>query len=67
MTRAEAFLTGTVPSEPTIEKASRIVGETMVEASGRRKSTEYKQPVVSVLVHRAIRRALGEREGDGKQ
>lgn len=60
MVEAEKFLKGTVPSEETIEKACLMVGQAMVEASGIRKSTEYKQPVVSVLVHRAIKDALAE-------
>lgn len=60
MSKAEELLTGAVPSDPTIEKASLMVGEAMVEMSGIRKSTEYKQPVVSVLVQRAIKDALAK-------
>jgi len=60
MVEAEKFLKGTVPSEKTIEKASLMVGQAMVDASGIRKSTEYKQPVVSLLVHRAIKDALAQ-------
>ncbi len=60
MSKAEEFLTGAVPSDPTIEKASLMVGEAMVEMSGIRKSTEYKLPVVSVLVRRAIKSILAE-------
>jgi len=60
MSKAEKFLTGAIPSGPTIEKAGSMVGETMVEMSGIRKSTEYKKPVVSVLVRRAIQEALAK-------
>jgi CO/xanthine dehydrogenase FAD-binding subunit len=60
MTRAEEFLAGAIPSEPTIEKGCLIVGESMVEMSGVRKSTEYKQPVVNVLVRRALQDILAE-------
>lgn len=60
MVGAEKFLRGTVPSEETIEKACLMVGQAIVEASGIRKSTEYKRPVVSVLVRRAIKEVLGK-------
>ncbi|NIQ38412.1 MAG: xanthine dehydrogenase family protein subunit M [Proteobacteria bacterium] len=60
MTRAEEFLMGAIPSEPTIERGCRIVGESMVELSGVRQSTEYKRPVVNVLVRRALQDILAE-------
>ncbi len=59
MWEAEKVLRGAIPSEGTIERASRLVARAMVEASGLRKSTEYKQPVVSILVSRAIKNAIG--------
>jgi CO/xanthine dehydrogenase FAD-binding subunit len=60
MWEAEKLLRGTIPSGETIERACRLVGQAMVEASGLRKSTEYKQPVVNILVDRAIKRLLAE-------
>ena len=58
MTEAENLLRGAVPSEEVLEGACLKIGEAMVEASGVRKSTEYKQPVVHTLVKRAIQDAL---------
>jgi CO/xanthine dehydrogenase FAD-binding subunit len=60
MQEAEKVLNGTIPSEETLQRACRLVGQAMVEASGFRKSTEYKQPVVNILVDRAIKKLLAE-------
>jgi CO/xanthine dehydrogenase FAD-binding subunit len=58
MTEAEKLLRGTVPSEELIEQACLMIGKAMLEASGIRKSAEYKQPVVQTLVKRALQDAL---------
>jgi CO/xanthine dehydrogenase FAD-binding subunit len=58
VTEAENLLIGTIPSEEMIERACRMVGRRMMDLSGVRKSTEYKQPVVGALVRRAIEHLL---------
>jgi CO/xanthine dehydrogenase FAD-binding subunit len=63
MWETEKLLNGTIPSEETIERACKLVGQAMVEASGLRKSTEYKQPVVCTLVNRAIKDTLAKDGG----
>ncbi len=60
MLEAEKLLRGTIPSEETIERACKLVGQAMVEVSGLRKSTDYKQPVVSALVNRTIKNTLAD-------
>ena len=60
VTEAENLLIGTIPSEEMIERACRMVERRMLEVSGVRKSTEYKQPVVSALVRRAIENLLAK-------
>lgn len=60
MVEAERLIRGSVASEWAIEQASLMVGRTMVEVSGVRKSTEYKQPVVNILVKRALKQILAQ-------
>jgi CO/xanthine dehydrogenase FAD-binding subunit len=58
MLEAENLLRGVAPSDGLIEEACSAIGRAMVQSSGVRKSTEYKQPVVQTLVKRAIQDAL---------
>lgn len=55
---AEAILVGQKPTEELINLAARKVSEEMVAITGYRWSTEYKEPVIEVLVRRAIWKAL---------
>lgn len=51
---AENMLIGEKPSEKLFEAAGKIVSEVMISYTGRRWSTEYKEPVIAVLVRRAL-------------
>lgn len=55
---AEALLTGAVPTPELFAAAGAAAGRAMVEATGVRWSTEYKQPVLETLVSRALAQAL---------
>jgi len=54
VTVAEAMLAGEKPSAKLFAGAGRKVAEEMVKETGRRWSTEYKEPVLAVLVRRAL-------------
>ncbi len=54
ITPAEQMLVGEQPSDALFEAAGRKVSEEMIRCSGRRWSTEYKEPVLAVLVRRAL-------------
>jgi CO/xanthine dehydrogenase FAD-binding subunit len=51
---AEDMLVGERPSEALFAAAGRRATEVMIAAAGRRWSTEYKEPVLAVLVRRAL-------------
>ena len=51
---AEKMLIGEKPSEELFAAAGQKVSELMIAETGRRWSTEYKEPVVAVLVRRAL-------------
>ena len=51
---AEKMLIGEKPSEKLFEAAGKKVSEVMISYTGRRWSTEYKEPVIGVLVKRAL-------------
>ena len=55
---AEAVLLGKKPTEKLIAKASRKIAEVMLEMSGVRWSTPYKEPVIEALTRRALTKAL---------
>ncbi len=55
---AEAVLLGRKPSEEILRSAGAAVAAEMVERSGRRWSTPYKEPVIAALTARALREAL---------
>lgn len=55
---AEALLTGAAPTPELFAAAGAEAGRAMVEATGVRWSTEYKQPVLETLVSRALAQAL---------
>jgi CO/xanthine dehydrogenase FAD-binding subunit len=51
---AEKILIGQKSSNELFAEAGRIVSETMISRTGRRWSTEYKEPVIAVLVRRVL-------------
>jgi len=55
---AEKILIGQEPSEELFRAAGAAVAAEMVERSGRRWSTPYKEPVIAALTARALREAL---------
>jgi xanthine dehydrogenase iron-sulfur cluster and FAD-binding subunit A len=54
VTAAEQMLVGKKPSAELFAAAGRKVSEEMIQETGRRWSTEYKEPVLAVLVRRAL-------------
>lgn len=51
---AEGLLVGSRPTPALLEAAGKSASAAMVAATGRRWSTEYKEPVLAVLVRRAL-------------
>lgn len=51
---AEELLLGKKPSHALFAEAGKVVADVMIAHSGRRWSTEYKEPVIAVLVRRAL-------------
>lgn len=56
---AEEILLGKVPSEELFEEAGREVSRIMIEKTGYRWSTEYKQPAAEAVVSAALCNACG--------
>jgi CO/xanthine dehydrogenase FAD-binding subunit len=54
ITEAEKAVIGKKPSKELFTEAGKIVSESMISFTGRRWSTEYKEPVIAVLVRRAL-------------
>jgi xanthine dehydrogenase iron-sulfur cluster and FAD-binding subunit A len=57
---AEQMLVGQKPEAKLLAAAGQKVSEEMIKATGRRWSTEYKEPVIAVLVRRALERCVAE-------
>jgi CO/xanthine dehydrogenase FAD-binding subunit len=55
---AENLLLGEIPTQDLIQKAGKKVAEEMINKSGYRWSTEYKEPVVKSLIGRALNRIV---------
>ncbi|HUI09372.1 MAG TPA: FAD binding domain-containing protein [Bacteroidota bacterium] len=55
---AEHLLIGKPPSTALFAEAGRVVAGTMVRETGRRWSTEYKEPVIAALARRALERCF---------
>jgi CO/xanthine dehydrogenase FAD-binding subunit len=51
---AESVLLGQKPSRTLFDEAGKKVSEALISFTGRRWSTEYKEPVIAVLVRRAL-------------
>lgn len=60
--KAEAILLHQAPSEQLFQEAGKAAALEMIEQTGIRWSTEYKQPVLEALVKRALTEAL-EKKG----
>lgn len=54
VSEAEEILTGSKPSTGLFAAAGKKVSDLMISQTGRRWSTEYKEPVIAVLVRRAL-------------
>ncbi len=58
---AEKILIGNEPSEELFRRAGKEVSGEMINRSGIRWSTPYKQPVIAALTTRALREAVEKR------
>jgi len=58
MREAEGLLLGQIPSPELCASAGRKVAEEMIVRTGRRWSTPYKEPVMAVLVRRALEQCM---------
>jgi xanthine dehydrogenase iron-sulfur cluster and FAD-binding subunit A len=56
-TDAEQMLVGEKPAVKLFAAAGKKVSEQMIKEAGRRWSSEYKEPVIAVLVRRALEQA----------
>ncbi len=56
---AQELLAGEKPSEEIFDRAGKSVAEVMIDKSGRRWSTDYKEPVIRAMVKRALTEAAG--------
>ncbi len=65
VTQAEQILVGRKPSPDLLAAAGRKVSEAMTSRTGHRWSTDYKEPVLAVLVRRALEQCLSF-DGDGR-
>lgn len=55
---AEDLLLGEIPTHDLIQKAGKKIAEEMINKSGYRWSTEYKEPVVKSLINRVLNRIV---------
>lgn len=60
---AETMLIGEYPSSSLFASAGRATAEAMIRMTGRRWSTEYKEPVLAVLVRRALEACCTDEKG----
>ncbi|MCX6122074.1 MAG: xanthine dehydrogenase family protein subunit M [Ignavibacteriales bacterium] len=58
MIEAEKILIGQKPTKELFAEAGQKVSEVMISFTGKRWSTEYKEPVIAVLVRRALERCV---------
>gem|GEM_PF-14616 len=58
ITESEKLLVGRKPSRELFAEAGSKVSEVMISLTGRRWSTEYKEPVIAVLVRRALEECI---------
>ncbi len=62
-TEAEKILIGEKPSVTLFNAAGRAAAEAMTGATGKRWSSEYKEPVLAVLVRRALESCVSQNLG----
>jgi CO/xanthine dehydrogenase FAD-binding subunit len=55
---AEKVLIGKPPSDSLFAEAGRVVSEVVIKETGRRWSTEYKEPVIAALVRRTLEKCF---------
>jgi carbon-monoxide dehydrogenase medium subunit/xanthine dehydrogenase FAD-binding subunit len=55
---AENLLIGKAPSDMLFAEAGRVVSEVVIKETGRRWSTEYKEPVIASLVRRTLEKCF---------
>ena len=60
ITEAERMLVGEKPAAGLFRAAGDKVSEVMITETGRRWSTEYKEPVIAVLVRRGLEQCVRE-------
>jgi len=60
VTTAEQFLVGQQCLKELFTQAGQRVSQEMIAFAGRRWSAEYKEPVIAVLVRRALEQCMGE-------
>ncbi len=53
-TEVESLLMGQSPARELFARAGQLVAQTMIAESGRRWSTEYKEPVIAALTQRTL-------------
>ncbi|MDI6767358.1 MAG: xanthine dehydrogenase family protein subunit M [Bacteroidota bacterium] len=58
VTEAEQIMIGEIPSTELFKTAGQKVSEVMISHTGRRWSTEYKEPVIATLVRRALEQCV---------
>lgn len=63
-TEAEDMLLGQRPTQELVAVTGRKVAETMIGITGRRWSTEFKEPVIAVLAERALQRVFEVHSGE---
>lgn len=56
---AEELLVGKKPSHALLAESGKAVADIMIKHTGRRWSTEYKEPVIAVLVRRVLEACTG--------
>ena len=57
--KAEALMLGKYPSKDLFKESGKAVSEEMIEKTGVRWSTEYKQPAIEGIIEKALLMAAG--------
>ncbi len=60
---AENLLIGKAPSATLFAEAGRVVSAVVIKETGRRWSTEYKEPVIAALVRRTLEKCFTDNDG----
>ncbi len=54
----EAALLGQVPTDELLDRAGKLMAQAMIAESGRRWSTEYKEPVIAALTRQVLEQVV---------